>query len=125
MASTDLSKLTAPLRGLIPDLLGEIKKLSESTTEMAESVRSLPDVADTLSRIEQATVSMENEVTLMRKRVDQLDDRMAALHADLEPLSRVAGRFGGRRKRGKESVKEVVVVLEEEIDEDEVARPEG
>lgn len=127
MASPDLGKLasqtalaaTAPLRGVIPDLLGELRKLSASTTEMAESVRSLPDVADTLARIEKATVSMENEVTLMRKRVDQLDDRMALLHADLEPLSRVAGRFGGRKKRGKGSVEEVVVLLEEEVDDDE------
>jgi hypothetical protein len=125
-SSSDLGKLasqtallaTAPLRGFIPDLLGELRKLTANTTEMAESVRTLPDVAETLARIEVATVSMEAEVTLMRKRVDQLDDRMAELHADLGPLSRVAGRFGGRKKKGKQDAEEVVVLLEETTDEE-------
>jgi hypothetical protein len=121
MASSDIGKLasqtalaaTAPLRGLIPDLLGELRALTAATTEMAESVRRLPDVADTLKRIEKATISMESEVALMRKRVDDLDGRMEQVHSDLEPLSRVAGRFGGRKRKGKE----VVVVIEEDDDE--------
>jgi hypothetical protein len=120
-SSSDIGKIaqqtallaTAPLRGFIPDLLGEIRKLTANTTEMAESVRTLPDVAETLARIEVATVSMEAEVGLMRRRVDQLDDRMAELHADLAPLSRVAGRFGGRKKKGKHDAEEVVVLLED------------
>jgi hypothetical protein len=124
MASPDIGKIasqtalaaTAPLRGIIPDLLGELRKLTANTTEMAESVRTLPDVAETLARIEVATVSMESEVALMRRRVDQLDDRMAELHADLAPLSRVAGRFGGRKKKDKQDVEEVVVLLEETDD---------
>ncbi len=112
LASQTALAATAPLRGLIPDLLGELKKLSANTSEMADSVRELPNVSDTLKRIEVATISMEQEVTLMRKRVDDLDSRMEQLHKDLEPVSRVAGRFGGRKRKGKE----VVVVLEEADD---------
>jgi hypothetical protein len=76
-------------------------------------VRTLPDVAETLARIEVATVSMESEVALMRRRVDQLDDRMAELHADLAPLSRVAGRFGGRKRKDKQAADGAIELVEE------------
>lgn len=63
-----------------------LRTISETMKVMRDSVAILPQVADTLEEIHEATVSMAAEVHLMRVGVDGLGEEVKAMRVAVEPL---------------------------------------
>ena len=109
-----------PSRGWAVDTLGYVPRLVlgalEDLRTVAESVRVLPEVARSLSAIEESVDSMDREVRLMRQGVDRLDgdvmkvvdgvdpldEKLDDLRRTLRPLSRMSYRFGRRDRPATE-----------------------
>ena len=79
-----MASLKVPL-DLTPITNG-LRTISESMRIMVDSVSILPEVARILEEIERATVSMAEEVHLMRVGVDQLGGEVRAMKDAVEPL---------------------------------------
>jgi len=63
-----------------------LRNISESLRSVRDSVALLPQVAATLEEIHKATVSMAEEVHLMRTGVDGLGEEVQGMRAAVEPL---------------------------------------
>ena len=63
-----------------------LRTISETMKTMRDSVAILPEVAATLEEIHKATVSMAEEVHLMRVGVDNLGEEVVGMRAAVEPL---------------------------------------
>ncbi len=63
-----------------------LRNISESLRSVRDSVALLPEVAKSLEEIRNATISMAEEVHLMRVGVDALGDEVDGMRKAVEPL---------------------------------------
>lgn len=85
--------------------LGHLTSIAEATRSMARDTSRLPDLHDRLEAIERHLASVDDEVALMRARVDVMAGDVAALKVLEDQLEKVRSavapleRLGGRRAR--------------------------
>jgi chromosome segregation ATPase len=92
----------APLRdlsGAIGTITTDLKAIAAATRAMEESTRTIPALHDRLEAIEERVSSIDSEVARMRRGVDALEGEVGQLRGHIEPVTRLAGRFG-RSGRG-------------------------
>jgi hypothetical protein len=96
--------------GALAKLPGGVSGALENLRSIAEGMRILPELARILAAIDKTVESLDREVMKMRRSVDQLHGEVDALgdrmephlvemQRSLQPLKRVTGRMGFRRRR--------------------------
>lgn len=100
-ASVVLRPAAAVLRPLLlPRLLVEaaadVRSIAVSTNELTVAVAELDAIR---GRVE----NLELEVTRMRQAVESVVDEVGHVRESTEPLGRLAGRLGGRRRSAERS----------------------
>ena len=70
---------------------------------IARAVRYLPELAEILSSIDRKVDSLDEEVKLMRHKVDDIGGEVVGLRGAVAPIGRLAGRVPRRRRAEDDS----------------------